>query len=104
MRAVEMATSVRLSVIQNFRWPMKSNCRPGLKNSMTLELRSDAEALDLRAADPPIEHDARAEHAGEQAAGDTDRQGDREALHRPRPVLHQDEARDEHRDVPVEDR
>src|SRR5579859_6262304 len=100
---VERMTRMKLSGIQKTRWPMKSKTRPGLKNSMS-ELRPDAQPLDLGAADPPIEHDARAEEAGEQAAEDADDQGHREALHRAAPVLHQDEARDEDRDVPVDDR
>src|SRR5262249_17942012 len=87
-------------------WPMKSKTRPGLKNSMAgpLELRSDAQALDLRPAHPPVEDEARAEEAREQAAQDADDEGEGEALHRARSVLREDEARDEHRHVPVDDR
>src|SRR5580700_6588563 len=98
-----MATRMKLSGIQKPRWPMKSNVRPGLKNSMS-ELRPDAEPLDLGPAHPPIEHDARAEESREEAAKDADEQSHREALHGAAPVLHEDDARDGHRGVPVDDR
>src|SRR5579859_1254678 len=96
-------TRMMLSGIQNHRWAMKSKTRPGLKNSIS-ELRTDAESLDLGAADPPIEDEACAEDAREEAAEDAHPQRDREALDRAAAVLHQDQRRDEHRRVAVDDR
>src|SRR5580700_640412 len=93
---------MKLSGIQNPRWPMKSNTRPGLKNSMS-ELRPDAEPLDLGAAHPPVERDARAEESREQAAQDADEQRHREALHRAAAVLHEDDGGDGDRGVAVDD-
>ncbi len=68
---------MRLSGIQNHRCLMKSNTRPGLKNSIarylrrseerSLELCPDAQPLDLGAADPPVEDQPSAEDAGEEA-------------------------------------
>src|ERR1700720_1065364 len=95
-------TRMKLSGIQKTRCPMKSKTRPGLKNSMS-ELRPDAQALDLGAADPPVEDDARAEEAREEAAENADDERHGEALHRAGPVLHQDEACDEHGHVAVDD-
>src|ERR1700691_385073 len=68
------------------------------------ELRSYAQTLHLRAAHPPVEDEPGAEDPREEAAHDPDDERDGEALHRPGTVLGEDQARDEDRDVAVEDR
>src|SRR5215472_15416442 len=72
------------------------------KNSMAL---SDRQSLEAPAPAPDERNNrAAADHRGEQRGGDAERQRDGEALDRPGAEQKQHHARDQRRDVRVEDR
>src|SRR5207245_5021725 len=73
----------------------------GLINS-SIRTSADSERRQAPVLDAPIVDDARAHHRGEHRGEEADHERDREALHRPRAELEEDETRKEGRDVGVE--